>query len=162
MQFLEFLLWLKPRDLDRLLDIIALVAARQYDQFMHDSVTNRIAPEREQEKKSEEERRQDVFYILAEAHDPKTGALVYDKNDLRAESNLLIIAGSDTTAISLSCVFFYLIGDPPRYQNLAEEIRTTFQSLDDIIYGRKLQSCKYMKPCIDEGILKWVIVSRSC
>ncbi len=59
-QFLEFLLWLKPRDLDRLLDIIAPAAARQYNQFMHDSVTNRIALEREQEKESEEERRQDV------------------------------------------------------------------------------------------------------
>ncbi|KAI3337981.1 hypothetical protein F4824DRAFT_499762 [Ustulina deusta] len=90
-QFLEFLLWLKPRDLDRLLDIIAPAAARQYNQFMHDSVTNRIALEREQEKESEEERRQDV-----------------------------------SSPTSLSCVFFYLIGDPPRYQKLAEEIRTTF------------------------------------
>ncbi|KAI1424304.1 benzoate 4-monooxygenase cytochrome P450 [Xylaria sp. FL1777] len=150
--FLEFLLWLKPRGLDRLIDLIAPQAARQYNQFVNDSVTNRIALQREQQKKPEEERRQDMFYFLAEARDAKTGELVFNENDLRAESNLLIIAGSDTTAISLSGIFFYLTGDPPRYQKLVDEIRTTFRSLDDIIYGQKLQSCTYLRACIDEGI----------
>ncbi|KAI1274965.1 benzoate 4-monooxygenase cytochrome P450 [Xylaria sp. FL0933] len=150
--FLGFLLWLKPRGLDKLFELMAPLAARQYNQFVYDSVTDRIALQKEQEMKPEEERRQDMFYFLAEARDPKTGARVYNENDLRAESNLLIIAGSDTTAISLSGILFYLTGDPPRCQKLAEEIRTTFKSLDEIVYGQKLQSCTYLRACIDEGI----------
>ncbi|KAI1302908.1 benzoate 4-monooxygenase cytochrome P450 [Xylaria venustula] len=150
--FLEFLLWLKPRGLDRLIDSVTPPAARQYNQFVHDSVTDRIALQKKQESKPEEERRQDIFYFLAEARDSKTGARVFDENDLRAESNLLIIAGSDTTAISLSGIFFYLTGDPLRCQKLVREIRTTFKSLDDIVYGHQLQSCTYLRACIDEGI----------
>ena len=152
MPFLDFLLWLKPHGLDRLFDLIAPPAARQYNKFVHDSVTSRIALHREQEKNPEESRRQDMFYFLAEARDPKTGTLVYDENDLRAESNLLLIAGSDTTAISLSGIFFYLTSDPIRLNKLVKEIRTTFQSLDDIVYGQKLRSCTYLRACIDEGV----------
>ncbi|KAK5625440.1 hypothetical protein RRF57_001156 [Xylaria bambusicola] len=150
--FLGLLLWFKPHGLDRLLDLIAPPAARQYNRFVHDSVTSRIALHREQEHNPEEERRQDMFYFLAEARDPKTGTIVYDENDLRAESNLLLIAGSDTTAISLSGIFFYLTGNPLKLNKLVEEIRTTFQSLDDIVYGQRLRSCTYLRACIDEGL----------
>ncbi|TGJ84448.1 hypothetical protein E0Z10_g4311 [Xylaria hypoxylon] len=150
--FLEFLLWLKPRGLDRLLDIIAPPAARQYNQFVYDSVTDRIALQREQATKPEEERRQDMFYFLAEARDSNTGALVYNEDDLRAESNMLIIAGSDTTATSFSGFFFYLTDDLTRYNKVVEEIQTTFHSLDDIIYGPKLQSCTYLRACVDEAM----------
>ncbi|KAJ3565253.1 hypothetical protein NPX13_g7573 [Xylaria arbuscula] len=150
--FLNLLLWLKPRGLDRLFDLIAPPAARQYNKFVHDSVTSRIALHRQQKENPKESRRQDMFYFLAEARDPKTGSLVYDENDLRAESNLLLIAGSDTTAISLSGIFFYLTGDQVRLNKLVEEIRTAFQSLDDIVYGQRLRSCTYLRACIDEGL----------
>ncbi|KAI0101911.1 benzoate 4-monooxygenase cytochrome P450 [Nemania sp. FL0031] len=150
--FLEFLIWLKPRGLDRLLDIITPPAAKRYNQFVRDSVTERMKLQREQEKKPEEERRQDMFYFLAEARDQDTGALVYNENDLQAESNLLIIAGSDTSAITIDGFFFHITGDLPRYNKLLKEIRTTFYSLDDIVYGPKLQSCVYLRACVDEAM----------
>ena len=82
--FLEFLLWLKPRGFDRLLDInIAPPAARRYNQFVRDSVTERIELHREQENKPEEERRLDMFYFLAEAWDPNTAALSIIKTSFR-------------------------------------------------------------------------------
>ncbi|KAI0165386.1 benzoate 4-monooxygenase cytochrome P450 [Hypoxylon sp. FL1284] len=150
--FLKLLLWLKPRGLDQLLDWITPPAAKRYSQFVSDSVTSRIALHKEQAEKPEAERRQDIFYFLAEARNPDTGLPAYDDAELRAESNMLIIAGSDTTSVCLSGIFFYLTGDPARCQKLADEIRSTFGSVDEIVHGPKLQACTYLRACVDEGI----------
>ncbi|RYP41689.1 hypothetical protein DL767_000894 [Monosporascus sp. MG133] len=150
--FLSLVVWLKPRGLDKLFELMTPPAVQQYYQFVHKSVTERIALQQEQAEKPESEKRQDMFYFLCEARDPDTGLPAYDETDLRAEANLLIIAGSDTTAISLSGIFFYLTGNPNQYQKLVKEIRTTFDTADDIVYGPKLSSCVYLKACIDEGM----------
>ncbi|KAL2289947.1 hypothetical protein FJTKL_01225 [Diaporthe vaccinii] len=150
--FLDVLNWLKPCGLDRLFEMITPRPVQQYDQFVHDSVTSRISLEKEQTKKPESDRRQDMFYFLYEAKHPDTGLPAYSEGDLRAESSLLTIAGSDTTAVSLSGIFFYLTGDPRRCQKLADEILATFDSAEDIVHGPKLLGCKYLKACIDEGM----------
>ncbi|KAK8031536.1 hypothetical protein PG990_001270 [Apiospora arundinis] len=102
--------------------------------------------------KPEEEQRQDIFHFLCEARDPETGTQAYDETSLRAEANLLIIAGSDTTAVSLSGIFWYLIHDSLRCQKLVDELMATFESANDIVYGSKLSSCVYLRACIDEGM----------
>lgn len=107
---------------------------------------------KEQAEKPEVERRQDIFYFLREARHPETGLPAYNDFDMKSESSLMIIAGSDTTSISLSGVFFCLTGDPARCQKLVDEIRTTFNTPEDIVYGPKLLSCKYLRACIDEGM----------
>jgi len=128
-------------------------AIKMYDQFVYDSVTTRIALQKEESQKPESERRQDIFYFLAEARDPDNPTRpAYSEAELRAESNILIIAGSDTTAISLSGTFFYLTGDPERCDKLAQEILSTFGSVDEIVHGPKLSGCTYLKACIDEGM----------
>lgn len=71
---------------------------------------------------------------------------------MKAGASLMIIAGSDTTSISLSGVFFGLTGDPSRCQKLVQEIRTTFDTSEEIVYGPKLLSFKYLRACIDEGM----------
>jgi cytochrome P450 len=146
------LLWLKPRGLDRLFDLISPPSVQEYNRFVYDNITKRIALHKEQAEIPETERRQDIFYFLCEARDPDTGFPAYNEDDLRAESSLLIIAGSDTTSVSLSGIFFYLTDDPERCQKLVDEIRTTFVSADDIVYGSKLLGCTYLKACIDEGV----------
>lgn len=93
-----------------------------------------------------------MFYFLCEARDPDTGLPAYNEGDLRAESSLLIIAGSDTTAVALSGIFFYLTGDPRRCQKLADEILATFDSAEDIVHGPKLLGCKYLRACVDEAM----------
>ncbi|ETS80426.1 hypothetical protein PFICI_07955 [Pestalotiopsis fici W106-1] len=150
--FLGFVLWLKPRGLNKLFELLTPPAVQQYYQFVHNSVTKRIALQQAQADKPESQRRQDMFYFMCESRDPDTGAPAYDEQDLRGEANLLIIAGSDTTAISLSGIFFYLTGDIHRYQKLVDEIRSTFTSVDEIVHGPKLLSCGYLKACIDEGM----------
>ncbi|KAH8885982.1 benzoate 4-monooxygenase cytochrome P450 [Thozetella sp. PMI_491] len=150
--FLKLVLWLKPRGLDALVDFITPPAVQQYNQFVSNNITSRIALQKAQADKPEEERRLDMFYFLMEAQDPDTGLPAYSEDELRAESSLLIIAGSDTTSVSLSGIFFYLTGDPARYQKLVSEIRTTFASDQDIVAGRTLSNCTYLRACIDEGM----------
>lgn len=150
--FLKLLLWLKPRGLNRLFEMITPPAVLKYNKFVDNSITNRIQLQKSQAEKPEHERRQDIFYFLHDTRDPDTGLPAYDEWEMRAESSLLIIAGSDTTAISLSGVFFYLTGDPWRCQKLVDEIRNTFDSPDEIVHGAKLSGCTYLRACVDEGM----------
>ncbi|KAI0469236.1 benzoate 4-monooxygenase cytochrome P450 [Xylaria cf. heliscus] len=150
--FQGILNWLKPRGLNTIFDVISPQTIKQYNIFVYDSVTSRIALQKEQANIAETERRQDLFYFLSEAQDPDTDHLAYSEDDLRAESNLLIIAGSDTTSVSLSGIFFYLTGDQGRCQKLTREILASFDSVDEAVYGPKLLACTYMKACIDEAM----------
>ncbi|KAK7946211.1 benzoate 4-monooxygenase cytochrome P450 [Apiospora aurea] len=152
---LPLLLWLKPRGLDRVFGMLTPPAVRQYNAFVYDNITRRIQLHREQQKeKPDLQQRQDMFHFLCEARDPDTDLPAYTDTDLRAESSLLIVAGSDTTSISLSGLFFYLTGDPAHLRKLTDEIRTTFPdgSADDIVHGPKLLGCQYLAACIDEGM----------
>jgi cytochrome P450 len=53
---------------------------------------------------------------------------------------------------ALCVVFFYLARNPQTYNDLASEIRSTFQSVSDIGLGLKLDSCTYLHTCIEEGL----------
>jgi cytochrome P450 len=95
--------------------------------------------------------RKDFFYYLLNAKDPETGR-GFSKDELWGESNLLIIAGSDTTSTALAATFFYLVHNPTILQTLAEEIRSTFSDVEEILHGQKLSSCHFLKACIDEAM----------
>lgn len=125
---------------------------KSFNRFTNKTLAERIALHKEQEGKPEIEQRQDIFYYLREARDPDTGLPAYNDFDLKSESSLMIIAGSDTTSISLSGVFFGLTGNPSQCQKLVDEIRGTFETPADIVYGPKLLSCKYLRASIDEGM----------
>ncbi|KAI0886534.1 cytochrome P450 [Annulohypoxylon maeteangense] len=71
--------------------------------------------------------------------------------DLWYEAFFFIIAGGDTSATAMSATFFYLSRNPRCYEKLATEIRTTFQSADQIC-GSKLAGCQYLRACIDESL----------
>ncbi|KAI0505272.1 benzoate 4-monooxygenase cytochrome P450 [Xylaria bambusicola] len=148
--FLSVMNWLKPRGLDHLFDLIVPPTIKQYNKFISDSVTQRIAKQKEQQKKPEAERRQDIFHFLFEARDPETNQLALDDSALLAESSLLVFAGTDTTSVTLSCLFFCLSGNPQICDKLVDEILGTFDSADKIVYGPKLLACTYLNACIDE------------
>ena len=66
-----------------------------------------------------------------------------------------IIAGSDTTAVSLSSVLYYLIKTPRAMQKLREEISwRTEQGLceADRVSFQDSQEMKYLQACIKEGL----------
>jgi cytochrome P450 len=94
----------------------------------------------------------DMFHYLFNAKDPLTGEPAYTPNELSAEANLLIIAGSDTTSLSLCSFFFYISQNSRAYDKVVREIRETFNSADEIQGGAKLSSCQYLRACLDEAM----------
>ena len=87
--------------------------------------------------------------IHASAKDPETGH-GFTPAELWGESNLLIIAGSDTTSTSLGGTFFYLTHNPSVLARAIEEVRNTFDDVEEIVHSAKLTSCHYVRACIDE------------
>jgi cytochrome P450 len=52
----------------------------------------------------------------------------------------------------MAAVSHYLTGSSSSYRRAAEEVRNTFSSADEICMGAKLNSCAYLRACIDEAL----------
>lgn len=71
--------------------------------------------------------------------------------ELTAQAGMLVRAGSETTATSLSALTYYLCRNPRVYQKLAQEIRgrfTTYEQIDAHAVG----SVPYLTAVIEEGL----------
>ena len=95
--------------------------------------------------------RRDFFYWLLKARDPETGE-GFGKTELWGESNVLLIAGSDTTSTALSATFHYLLHHPGAMERVKREVRETFASVEEIVLGSQLTSCVFLRACIDESL----------
>ncbi len=95
--------------------------------------------------------RKDFFYYLLNARDPETGK-GFSPQELWGESNLLIIAGSDTTSTALAASFFYLVHNPKTLEILNKEVREKFDDAEEIHTGPKLNECTYLRAVIDEAM----------
>jgi cytochrome P450 len=96
-------------------------------------------------------RRKDLFTTLLEARDPATGSCL-TAEQLVAEAGILIVAGTDTTATSLTTTIFYLIHYPLALNRLVGEIQAMFDDMKEIRIGSKLAACKYLFACFDEAM----------
>ena len=52
----------------------------------------------------------------------------------------------------MAAVSYYLSGSVRCYRRVAEEVRSTFMSVDEIRLGQKLNSCVFLRACIDEAM----------
>lgn len=95
--------------------------------------------------------RRDFFYYLLNAKDPETGQ-GFAKGEIWGESNTLIIAGSDTTSTTMTSTLFYLLHNPSALARVQKEIREKFANMEDIKSGPVLNSCSYLRACIDEAM----------
>jgi cytochrome P450 len=95
--------------------------------------------------------RKDFFHYLLTAKDPETGK-GFTMPELWGESNLLIIAGSDTTSTALASAFFYLVHNPTTLEKLGIEVCSTFSDVEEIHAGPALSSCTYLRAVIDESM----------
>ncbi|PUU77174.1 cytochrome P450 [Tuber borchii] len=95
--------------------------------------------------------KKDFFYYLLDAKDPETGE-GFETKELWGEANVLMIAGSDTTATAMSAAMFYLCRNPQTLETLKNEIRSTFANKEQIVVGKELSDCRYLKACIDEAM----------
>ena len=95
--------------------------------------------------------RKDFFYYLLKAKDPETGA-GFALPEIWGESNLLIIAGSDTTSTALAAAFFYLVHNPSALQAVQAEVRAAFSDEEEIVAGPALNACIYLRAVLDESM----------
>ncbi|KAF1810537.1 cytochrome P450 [Eremomyces bilateralis CBS 781.70] len=71
--------------------------------------------------------------------------------EMEATSEVLIVAGSETTATLLTGCFYYLLKTPRAYRRLVEEIRGTFKEEKEIGYDR-VNKCRYLLAVLDEAL----------
>ncbi|CAI7628902.1 unnamed protein product [Penicillium discolor] len=95
--------------------------------------------------------KKDFFYYLLNAKDPETGNGL-STPELWGESNVLMIAGSDTTSTTLAATLFYLVRRPDALAKLCAEVRGAFNEVEEIITGSQLGELVYLKACIDEAL----------
>jgi cytochrome P450 len=71
--------------------------------------------------------------------------------ELVANSTILIIAGSETTATLLSGVTYWLLQTPDALRKVTEEVRRAFESEEEINFTNATARLPYMLACLDEG-----------
>ncbi|EXJ59416.1 uncharacterized protein A1O5_12297 [Cladophialophora psammophila CBS 110553] len=72
-------------------------------------------------------------------------------DEIGENSNILIVAGSETTASLLSGTTYYLLRNPDTYKRLVAEIRSSFDKESDINLVA-VGNLKYLLACLDEGL----------
>lgn len=145
-------MWLKPRGLDKLISLASPPALVNWEAFVEKCLSDRNKMEERQGNKEGGSSRRDFFHYLYHAVDPETGARGFPLDELYGECESLIIAGSDTTAVVLSAVFFYLARRPAVQSRLAREIRSAFAYSRDIRAGAALHSCRYLRAVVQEAL----------
>ncbi|KAK8123580.1 Cytochrome P450 monooxygenase sdnE [Apiospora kogelbergensis] len=71
---------------------------------------------------------------------------------LQDEAQIVVGAGTETTAKSLSFIAFYLNEDPAKLQRARDEIKTAGPELDGSFSLAKLEKLPYLTACIMEGL----------
>jgi len=74
---------------------------------------------------------------------------LYNKYELRADSSLLIAAGSDAVRLIVTATTFYWLKNPAVFDKAAKEIRSSVTSAEQI-NDSTLSSLRYLRACVDE------------
>ncbi|TVY84640.1 Cytochrome P450 monooxygenase apf7 [Lachnellula suecica] len=148
--FADIWLWMKPKGLDKLMLSQMPSSIKQYLEFVDASVRQRVEEENAHDENGTEPTRKDMLHYLIHARDPETGASGYDFVELREETDLLIVAGFDTTAAVLAALFFYLVQNPHVLEKVQHEVRSAFKHSEEVRSGAQLAACTYLRAAIDE------------
>ena len=95
--------------------------------------------------------RQDLFSHILAARDPETGN-GFSLDELWGESTLLTVAGSDAISTGMAGCFFYLSRHKDAYERARIEVRSAFTSPEEIKSGPTLNSCIFLRACIEESL----------
>ena len=83
--------------------------------------------------------------------DAKSSGVGITEPELFANSNILIMAGSETTATLMTTAVYYLVATPRVFQRLTKEIRSTFAAEADIDFASASKS-QYLLAVINEAL----------
>lgn len=73
---------------------------------------------------------------------------------LTTNAAVLVAAGSDTTANLLAGVTYLLLENPDAMEKLKHEVRTSFQSADEITIA-SVSRLPYTLACLNEALRRW-------
>ncbi|KAI1329784.1 cytochrome P450 [Xylariaceae sp. FL0255] len=124
---------------EKFADKIFYEARNQYFGLLDKMIKTRMSQVKEE--------KQDFYSFVADSlkHSGRGG-------ELWKEAIFFLIAGGDTAATAMCGTLFYLSRYPECYQKLADEVRSTFLSGQDIKTGPQLASCRYLRACLDESM----------
>jgi cytochrome P450 len=76
---------------------------------------------------------------------------IVDEQDLQSNVPILVVAGSETTATSLSGTTYFLMKYPATYARLVDEIRSKFRGHDEISLAR-INELSYLPAVLEESL----------
>ena len=111
---------------------------REHLDYSREKVMKRI--------KLKTDRKDFIHYIMKQGE-------VYDlkQDEIIVNAALFIVAGSETTASSLSSLANNLLRHPDKYEKLKKEIREAFKSEEEICL-EKIMELEYLTACIEENL----------
>jgi len=72
--------------------------------------------------------------------------------EMERNASTLIVAGSETTATTLSAVIYYALKSPQKYARITEEVRSAFESGDEEVTLTATVNVPYLQACIEETL----------
>lgn len=61
-------------------------------------------------------------------------------------------SGSDTSSSTLAATLSYLSDNPKAYDRVCSEVRSKFATAAQVAMGPRLNSCTYLRACVDEAL----------
>ncbi|KAM5360147.1 hypothetical protein ACJZ2D_013962 [Fusarium nematophilum] len=93
----------------------------------------------------------DVFSWILDDYDSIGCPTKQDTINLHGDAHLIVVAGSDTTAASLTCLFYQLATNPEACKRLQAEV-DEFCAENSAPSHTGLSKLKYLQACIDESL----------
>ncbi|KAF8851331.1 averantin oxidoreductase [Acephala macrosclerotiorum] len=93
----------------------------------------------------------DVFSWILEDYEAKVNPTAQDELNLLGDALLIAVAGSDTTAATLTCLFFQLALSPSSLSTLQKEVDALFESSDPVD-ATSLSKLPYLDAVINEAL----------
>ncbi|CAK4030450.1 cytochrome P450 like [Lecanosticta acicola] len=88
------------------------------------------------------------IYELMKADQPKE----ISQDELYVDAFSFMRGGGDMVAVTIAAAFHYITQDGDVLQRLTAEVRSTFGTSETPFIGPKLESCRYLRACVDEAL----------
>ena len=96
------------------------------------------------------EKLEDFFTYMLE--DKYGNANMYPMGEFVAEVSIMLNAGSDTTAIALTNVLYWLLKNPGCFEKLRRELDDALDDDEDVAAYDKVKHLPYLRACLDESM----------
>ncbi|KAF9886095.1 hypothetical protein FE257_012030 [Aspergillus nanangensis] len=106
-----------------------------------------------QERQKMGKSRRDLFsYILGDAGNGQNTAVEITQQDLEFDSELAIVAGSDTTSSVMTATIYLLARHPEKLHQLQAEIDQLVPPVDPLSYQSLIKDAPFLHACINETL----------